>query len=91
MKHFKYIKPKSNIIIDKPRTYKLANKKEVERLNEYSSLIKDIAKFYEENLSNSKIDYIYKEGNEIKVLPVKYKKENFSHLTGINFNENNWH
>jgi hypothetical protein len=85
MTYLRYITPTTNIKINNPNSYKIATPEEINQINEYSSIIKQIAHFYETNLSNSKIDYVYKENNSIQILPVKYKCENFPHLTGINF------
>lgn len=85
MTYLRYIKPTKNIRINKTTNYKLATPEEINQINEYSFIIKQITRFYESNLSKSKIDYVYKEGNSIQILPVKYKLENFPHLTGINF------
>ncbi len=82
---FKYIKSNHRIKIKYPNRYKLATKENIAELNDYSQIISTIAKFYDEELSNSKIDYVYKDSNGIKVLPVKFLRENFPHLTGINF------
>lgn len=85
MTYLRYITPTTNIKINNPNSYKIATPEEINQINEYSSIIKQIAHFYETNLSNSKIDYVYKENNSIQILSVKYKCENFPHLTGINF------
>lgn len=63
---------------------KLADEEDVKQLNTYAEVIHEMAGFYSSNLENRKIDYVYKEKSSIKVIPVKYKKENFPHLTGIN-------
>lgn len=84
MAYLNYVE-KESIPIKRPYTYKLASYEEVRQLNNYESLIKEVATFYETNLSNTKIDYVFVEEGAIKVLPVKYKQENFPHLTGINF------
>lgn len=83
--YFNYIKPSRRIRINHPETYRLATPEEVANINQYAIIIKGVATFYEETLSKSKIDYVYKEKGKIVVLPVKYKLENFPHLTGINF------
>lgn len=83
--YFKYIKPTKRILIDYPQTYKIATPEDIDIINQYSSIIQSVANFYDENLSNDKIDYVFQENGTISVLPVKYKKSNFSHLTGINF------
>ncbi|MDH5101386.1 PBECR4 domain-containing protein [Lactobacillus kefiranofaciens] len=84
-KHLNYIKPSRRILINHPETYRLATPEEVSNINQYASTIRNVAIFYEESLSKSKIDYVYKEEGKILILPVKYKLENFPHLTGINF------
>lgn len=83
--YLKYIKPTKRIYINHPETYRLASPEEIDHLNNYSRILKDVATFYENNLSASKIDYVFKDGQELQVLSVKYKRENFPHLTGINF------
>lgn len=65
----------------------LASKKEIEEINKYQEVISKISKFYEKNFSKGSIDYIYKDGKNIKLMPVKYKKERFPHLTGIDFSD----
>lgn len=89
MNKFKYINADLPISIKNRQTYKLANQKEINEINAYSSILKNIAEFYEENFDGNKIDYVYKDNNDIKILPVKYKRENFPHLTGINFVQKN--
>ena len=89
MNKFKYINADLPISIKNRQTYKLANQKEINEINTYSSILKNIAEFYEENFDGNKIDYVYKDNNDIKILPVKYKRENFPHLTGINFVQKN--
>ncbi|MCT7802308.1 MAG: PBECR4 domain-containing protein [Lactobacillus crispatus] len=85
MPYLNYVKPTSRIFIKYSKSYKLATEDEVARLNKYEPIIKQVVEFYEKNLGDDKIDYIFKEENNIKILPVRYKKENFPHLTGINF------
>ena len=55
---------------------RLANQNATNKLNEYVDVIKTAATFYKNNLSNCKIDYVYKDKKGISVLPVKYKQEN---------------
>lgn len=83
--NFNYIKPTKFIYIKNPKAYRLASVDDVKRLNNYLDVLFTATTFYEKFLSSYKIDYVYKEKASINVLPVKYKKENFPHLTGINF------
>lgn len=41
------------------------------------------ASYYDRILADGITDYIYKDDDQLKVLPVKYGRENFRHLTGI--------
>lgn len=74
---FKYIKSNHRIKIKYPNRYKLATKENIAELNDYSQIISTIAKFYDEELSNSKIDYVYKDSNGIKVLPGQLPQNEF--------------
>ncbi|EEU29362.1 PBECR4 domain-containing protein [Lactobacillus crispatus] len=85
MSYLNYVEPTSRVYIKNAKSYQLATPSEVDNINKYESIIKQAVAFYEDNLSNDKINYVYKEKNNIQILPVKYKKENFPHLTGINF------
>ncbi|MCT7749870.1 PBECR4 domain-containing protein [Lactobacillus gasseri] len=85
--YFNYIQPTKWIKLR--RTDKLADANNIKSLNKYSDIIHNSAKFYKDNLEGKQIDYVYKEKNEVKILPVIFKKENFSHLTGINFGFSN--
>lgn len=42
------------------------------------------ASYYDRILADGITDYVYKDDDQLKVLPVKYGRENFRHLTGIN-------
>ncbi len=81
-KHFNYIKP--DRWVQMRENDRLANQNATNKLNTYADIIKTAATFYKNNLSNCKIDYVYKNAKNISVLSVKYKQENFPHLTGIN-------
>lgn len=81
-RHFNYVEP--NRWIQMRENDRLANQNATNKLNEYVDVIKTAATFYKNNLSNCKIDYVYKDKKGISVLPVKYKQENFPHLNGIN-------
>ncbi len=78
---FNYLKTNAK----KLRNKSLASKLEIEKLNKYKNKISETAKFYDSNLSDQVIDYIYKGKQELKILTVKYRKRNFAHLTGIDF------
>lgn len=78
---FNYLKTNAK----KLRNKSLASKLEIEKLNKYKNKISKTAKFYDSNLSDQVIDYIYKGKQELKILTVKYRKRNFAHLTGIDF------
>ncbi|MDK7308796.1 PBECR4 domain-containing protein [Lactobacillus jensenii] len=70
------------------RTFKnkyLASKDKIQKINGFKDKISKVTKYYEENLSNQVIDYVYKQDNCLKLLSVRYKKERFPHLTGIDF------
>ncbi|MCT7802307.1 MAG: PBECR4 domain-containing protein [Lactobacillus crispatus] len=80
---FKYIKSNNNF---KMRSIdRLANIEDVKSINEYIHDIQKVAKFYKDKLAKGQIDYIYRKNQTIEMLPVKFKVENFAHLTGIKF------
>lgn len=64
----------------------LASKKEIEEINKYQEVISKISKFYEKNFSEGSIDYIYKDGKNIKLMPVKYKKREVKQAQRIGVN-----
>ncbi|MEL0529186.1 PBECR4 domain-containing protein [Lactobacillus jensenii] len=80
---FNYIKSNQRIYNLK----RLATKEEIENINEYKNNIIKLVSFYEKNLNDKKIDYIFKEQNQLKILPVKFLRENLPHLTGIDFSK----
>lgn len=65
----------------------LARKYEIQKLNEFTEKISKVTKYYEENLEDKVIDYVYKDDKGLKILPVKYKKQRYPHLTGIDFSD----
>lgn len=73
---------------EKPRQitgFHVATQDELEMLNNKVGDLVSTAKFYKENMSQGNVVYVFKQGNNIKALRVKYGEENFSHLTGIKF------
>lgn len=71
--------------------YHVATAGEMIQLNKYADSLVKIAKFYEQTLSNGKIFYVYKKDGKVESLPVKYGKNNFSHLTGLIFDRRSAH
>lgn len=57
--------------------------KELRKLNRYSLQIQQVANWYLNNLADSKVNYFYKEDNELRNITVEFRKEHFMHLTGI--------
>lgn len=78
---FQYLKTNTKSIKNKH----LASAKDIKQINFFKNKISAMANYYEENLENQIVDYIYKDDKSIKLLPVRYKKERFPHLTGISF------
>ena len=81
--HFNYVHSNRGIHLE--NNYIVATPKDIEKLNKFSSTIQHATTFFKNNLADKKIDYLYRDKNEIKLLPVLYKTINFAHLTGINY------
>lgn len=60
---FNYLKTNAK----KLRNKSLASKLEIEKLNKYKNKISETAKFYDSNLSDQVIDYIYKGKQELNL------------------------
>lgn len=65
------------------RNYRKPSEDEKKLLLEEKDQVVMSARYYNDHMTNGVMDYVYKADGEIKVLPVKYSKDNFRHLTGI--------
>lgn len=75
-------------LASKRKTYRnkiLAPEKAIQKINQFRDKISTVTEYYDKNLGNQVIDYVYKEEKSLKLLSVRYKKERFPHLTGIDF------
>ena len=70
--------------MSKNNRYHKPNDDEKEKLRHYRFDIFRMASYYDKILADGITDYVYKDDDQLKVLPVKYGRENFRHLTGIN-------
>ncbi len=69
-----------------PPGYHVAKDNELQIINDlYIKNINIFSKFYEKNLANKTIDYIFKSKKQLKLLSVNFGKENFAHLLGLRF------
>lgn len=69
-----------------PPGYHIAKDNEVQIINDlYIKNINIFSKFYEKNLANKTIDYVFKSKKQLKLLSVNFGKENFAHLLGLRF------
>lgn len=57
--------------------------KDLRKLNRYAPHLQNAAKWYLENVADSKVTYFYQDGADINSLAISYTKESFTHLTGI--------
>lgn len=57
--------------------------KDLRKLNRYAPHLQNAAKWYLENVADSKVTYFYQDGANINSLAISYTKESFMHLTGI--------
>ena len=57
--------------------------KDLRKLNRYAPHLQNAAKWYLENVADSKVTYFYQDGADINSLAISYTKESFMHLTGI--------
>lgn len=57
--------------------------KDLRKLNRYALHLQNAAKWYLENVADSKVTYFYQDGADINSLAISYTKESFMHLTGI--------
>ena len=71
-----------NVSMNK-RNYHVIRSNELRKLNRYAIQIQQVAKWYLNNLADTKINYFYKDNEEIKNITVEFRKEHFMHLTGI--------
>ena len=71
MSYLNYVEPTSRVYIKNAKSYQLATPSEVDNINKYESIIKQAVAFYEDNLSNDKINYVYKEKNNILNCQIK--------------------
>lgn len=63
--------------------YKIADSKDLNYLNRYAGVIQDTAQWYQEQLADSQVYYLYQDKDEVNILKVDYLKSNFTHLTGV--------
>lgn len=63
--------------------YKIADPKDLNYLNRYAGVIQDTAQWYQEQLADSQVYYLYQAKDEVNILKVDYLKSNFTHLTGV--------
>lgn len=63
--------------------YKIADPKDLNYLNRYAGVVQDTAQWYQEQLADSKVYYLYQDKDEVNILEVDYLKSNFTHLTGV--------
>lgn len=63
--------------------YHPITKSEMNRLNRFALSIQQTAKWYLNNVASSDINYLYKEGDDIKVMKTEFRRDNFSHLIGL--------
>ncbi|MGT2714818.1 PBECR4 domain-containing protein, partial [Streptococcus pluranimalium] len=57
--------------------------RDIKRLNQYAASIQSVARWYIDELADSKILYVYQDGEDKSLLQVEFDKGNFSHLAGI--------
>lgn len=57
--------------------------RDIKRLNQYAASIQSVARWYIDELADSKISYIYQDGEDKSLLQVEFDKGNFIHLAGI--------
>lgn len=71
-----------NVSMNK-RNYHVIRSNELRKLNRYAIQIQQVAKWYLNNLADTKVNYLYKDNTEINNITVEFRKEHFMHLTGI--------
>ena len=65
------------------RHYHVISDKDLVKLNRYAGTLQQVANWYLNELSDSKIYYFYQENNSIQTLQVLFDKDKFQHLTGV--------
>lgn len=65
------------------KDYHLADAEDMKRLKQYAPSIQSTAQWYLNEVTDSRIMYVFAEDGSEKVLAVDFLKENFIHLTGI--------
>lgn len=63
--------------------YHVISTAELSRLNKFAPGLQATAQWYLEELSDSTITYLYRDGDQIGKLNLEFSDENFAHLTGI--------
>ncbi|WP_373109803.1 PBECR4 domain-containing protein [Streptococcus anginosus] len=63
--------------------YHLITPVDLKRLNQYAPSIQSTARWYLDDLADSKISFIYADRGIENILEVTFQKENFIHLSGI--------
>ncbi|WP_444812461.1 PBECR4 domain-containing protein [Streptococcus canis] len=57
--------------------------RDIKRLNQYAASIQSVARWYIDELADSKILYVYQDGEVKGLLQVEFERGNFTHLAGI--------
>ncbi|HEM5552824.1 DUF3991 domain-containing protein [Streptococcus suis] len=65
------------------RFYHVASQKEIAKLNRYALTIQQTAQWYLDKVADSRIIYLYQDGDSISSLAVQFDRDKFMHLTGI--------
>ncbi|HEM3649599.1 TPA: hypothetical protein U1C40_002296 [Streptococcus suis] len=63
--------------------YHVATTRELDKLNYFSPMIQDIAKWYQENLSSSELYYFIHEEGKVELVTLSFEEKNLPHLLGI--------
>ncbi|HEM3615067.1 TPA: toprim domain-containing protein [Streptococcus suis] len=63
--------------------YHPATQKEIAKLNRYALTIQQTAQWYLDKVADSRIIYLYQDGDSISSLAVQFDRDKFMHLTGI--------
>ncbi|HEM3644996.1 TPA: toprim domain-containing protein [Streptococcus suis] len=63
--------------------YHPATQKEIAKLNRYTPTIQQTAQWYLDKVADSRIIYLYQDGDSISSLAVQFDRDKFMHLTGI--------
>ncbi|MDR3241697.1 MAG: hypothetical protein LBT37_05955 [Lactobacillaceae bacterium] len=80
--HYSVTKDKKTVL---RKGFHSINTSELEQLNQFSDILKNTADYFQSNLANTTVHYIYKDEENLVDLPVTFKKGQFSHLSGVYF------